>query len=577
MNWLFPGFLAGTILVGLPVLLHFLRRKSRHVVRFPSLRFLGESALRDTRRHRLFRWLALLLRCLAILLLCAAFARPFWGGATAANRRALVIALDNSMSQHTHGRWDGTRHWAFAQLDELKPGDQAALLVMQPELNWLVPMTDDLARVRKALGAAKPGYDKTRYAQPLRLAGEVLAKTAAGTKVLAWAADEQRAGWRGIDFAQKLPANVTFRFQDIAPAPRRQAAIIAVRKATQLKDTVQVTIRQFQQAPDRRALSIHAGDKQIATQTVSLRQGDNKLNLQCIWPADAQGLRVSLDADDLPTDDAAWIAAGATATNLVRLDPPTGTDYLAHALRSTHKLEDTGFEPAALPEQAWPLDAPVLLRHEASFRDAAGQRLQQFATAGGAVWVFVDGSAAQSNWLKEQGVRVRQRRAEKDPWHLRDWDAEHPVLSAFAGQSLLPLLEVELYRGFNLEGDALAPIAKWPDGKIAIAAIESHGPRLLIAGFPADREATDWILQPSFVPFVHCAVRWLQSVNETREDWRVGDTIPLPGNEGVWRALDAPIPQNEQIVSGRVSPAGTGTLRVFGERRAKDLRCEHTG
>ena len=77
MNWLFPGFLAGASLIALPVVLHFLRKRQNVVVRFPSLRFLGETALRDTRRHQLLRWLTLLLRCLAIALIVGAFARPF--------------------------------------------------------------------------------------------------------------------------------------------------------------------------------------------------------------------------------------------------------------------------------------------------------------------------------------------------------------------------------------------------------------------------------------------------------------------------------------------------------------------
>jgi hypothetical protein len=558
MNWLFPGFLAGAALIGLPVLLHLLRRKPRQEVRFPSLRFLGASALRDTRRHRLLRWLTLALRCLAIALLCAAFARPFWGASPSSQRRALVIALDNSMSQQATNRWDDTQRWALGELDALSPGDQAGLLVMQPEPAWLVPMTDDLGRVRTALAAAKPGFDKTRYAQPLRLAGDVLAKSSAGTKILAWAADEQRAGWRGTDLAQKLSPGVSFHFMGIAPAPARQATIVSVRKASQASEALDVVVRQFHQTPDQRELTISAGGKQIVKQTISLRAGDNKLNIPCAWPANTAGLRVALDSDDLPDDDAAWIAASPSTTNLVLLDAVSETDFLAHALRSTHKLDDGGFEPATLPGQAWPLGAPVVLRGEASFRDAARQRLNQYLNAGGAVWIFADGSATQNEWLEQQGVHVTKRLPENEPWHLRDWDAQHPALEAFARQSLLPLLEVEFYQGFNLSGDALAPIANWPDGKVALAELDSGGHRMLIAGFPAGREATDWMTKPSFVPFVHCVARWLGSFKDARDDWRVGDTIPLSEIEGTWRALDVPVPQPEIKVTGSIRPSAPG-------------------
>ena len=565
MNWLFPGFLAGATLIGLPVVLHLLRRKPRDVVRFPSLRFLGESAVRDTRRNQLLRWLTLLLRCLAIVLFCAAFARPFWGKTPSATRRALVITLDNSMSQQARGRWEETQRWSLGQLEELKPGDQAALLMMQPEPVWIVPMTDDLARVRTALAAARPGYDKTRYARPLRLAGDTLAKTAAGTKILAWAADEQRAGWRGADLAEKLPPGIRFRFMGIAPAPQRQATIISVRKSATVQNSLDVIVRQFQPTtPDKRQLTIRAGDRVLATQSIVLRPGDNKLNVTCDWPANAAGLRASLDADDLTADDSAWIAATTTATNRVLLDAAMDTDFLAHALRATQKMPGGGFEPVALPDRAWLSDAAVVLRNGASFRDVALARLNQFCEAGGAVWIFVDGGAAQKEWLQQHGVRATARPAADEPWHLRDWDTEHPALAAFAGQSLLPLLEVEFYHGSDLTGDALTPVANWPDGKMAIAELDNGGCRLLLAGFPLDRAATDWPAQSSFVPFVHCATRWLGVFKDMRIDWRVGDMIPLPDNSGVWRSLDAAVPQKDLAVAGSVRPAVPGLYEFAG-------------
>lgn len=565
MNWLFPGFLAGAMLVGLPIVLHLLRRKPRDTVRFPTLRFLGTSAQRDTRRNRLLRWLTLLLRCLAILLLCAAFSRPFWGKTPQASHRALVIALDNSMSQQAQGRWEKTQQWALGQLKELTDGDKAALLVMEPEPTWVAPLTDDLSRVRAVLEAARPGYDKTRYAPPLRMAGDALAQTTDGTKILAWAADEQLAGWRGMDLEEKLPPGVSFRFMDIEPAPQRQAAITSIHKSATTDNSLDIVVRQFQpDTPDTRQLSVFNGNQLLAKQSIELRSGDNKLSIACNWPADASGLRVSLDADDLPADDSAWIAATTTTTNRVLLDAAPETDFFAYVLRATQKIPGAGLDPVALPDHAWPLDSVVVLRSEASFQDTALARLDHFFDSGGATWIFVDGSAAQKKWLARHGVHVTPRMAVDEPWHLRDWDAEHPALAAFTGQSLLPLLEVEFYEGFDLSGDALAPIANWPDGKMAIAEFDSGGHRLLLAGFPLDRAATDWPVRPSFVPFVHCATRWLGAVKDTRTDWRVGDTIPLPDNAGTWRALDAPVPQKDLSVNGSVRPAAPGLYEFSG-------------
>ena len=262
MNWLFPGFLAGASLIALPVILHFLRRRQTAIVRFPSLRFLGETAMRDTRRHQLLRWLTLLLRCLAIALIVGAFARPFWLGAAASHRQLMVVAVDNSMSMQTAGRWENLQTWAFKQLDELNPGDQAAVLVMNPAPVWLVPLSDDLDRVRAALKNLRPGYEKTRYAGALKMAGATLELHPGATKTLVWMADEQRAGWRSVDFAQTLPPGVKIRFAESAPEPGHQAAITSLQWSLD-KPGLVANVRLFAPLQDRRRITVSAGGRSL--------------------------------------------------------------------------------------------------------------------------------------------------------------------------------------------------------------------------------------------------------------------------------------------------------------------------
>ncbi len=572
LNWLFPGFLTGGLLVGLPLALHFLRRHPKTVVPFPSLRFLGVTALRDTRRHQLRRWLTLLLRCLVIGCIVAAFARPFWMTAAAARRRALVIAVDNSMSMQATGRWEGARAWALRQLDALEPGDHAAVLVMHPTPAWLAPMTDDLAHVRAVLQEARPGFEKTRYAPALQLAGDALASVPAGTRTLAWMADEQRLGWLGVDLNHTLPAGVKVRLAPSALPPGRQAAIVGLRRlgagAGDARPGIAATVRLFEPEQDQRRIAVLANGQTLAEQTVSLHAGDNPVELRFNLPPDVPGVRVSLvEPDDLPADDTAWLAMAKPAVGKVLLDAVPGTDFLAHALRSTQRLEAGGLEPAPLPEGPWPLDTVAVVRGSEAFRPPQLEHLEQFADNGGPVWLFIDGSAEQTAWLQKGGIVVTPRPPVPDGGaeHLRDWDPEHPILAAFAGQSLLPLLNVEFYRGFDLAGEALTPIANWPDGKTALAEWKSGGRRVLLAGFPLERGATNWPAQPTFVPWVHQAALWLGLAGAARSDWRIGDVIPLPPGEGIWRALDAASSLPDQSVNGSVRPGVPGLYAFVGK------------
>src|ERR1700704_3583269 len=109
MNFLAPAFLAGLAAIAVPVIIHLINRERKVVVEFPSLMFLQRIPYRSVRRQKIRHLLLLILRCLALALLVAAFARPFFDRkhptASTTGAREVVILLDRSASMGYANRW----------------------------------------------------------------------------------------------------------------------------------------------------------------------------------------------------------------------------------------------------------------------------------------------------------------------------------------------------------------------------------------------------------------------------------------------------------------------------------------
>src|SRR5215210_1343849 len=98
MSFLNPFFLLGLAAVAAPLLVHLVRRTRARRVEFPALYFVRQVPQRTIRRRTLRDLLLLALRCLALLLVVFAFARPYFTSAGAAKKsegtRATVVLLD---------------------------------------------------------------------------------------------------------------------------------------------------------------------------------------------------------------------------------------------------------------------------------------------------------------------------------------------------------------------------------------------------------------------------------------------------------------------------------------------------
>jgi hypothetical protein len=566
MSWLLPGFLGAGFAVALPVILHFLRSKPKAIIDFPTLRFLAEAAIRDTKKHRLRRWITLALRCLIIGLLAAGFARPFFANFHSGGGQIMIVAVDNSLGMQALGRWNARRDWAVNQLKDLGSGDEAGILMMQPTPAWLAPVSGNIEQVRETLSAMQPGFEKAHYTPALRLAGQTLAAMPARSKTIIWMSDEQKAGWLGTQFDEPLPTGVKIRFADTAPHPDSQAAITTVQWARDgFNRAVQVNIRLYAPDAKTRQLTVKTGGKVIAQQSANLKAGAEQAiliplkNASDAAAAIHQGVSVSMDPDDLAADDTAWLAPRDDTARTVLYSPGSGpaSHFLDHALGSLEQFDADPLTDQPFPQGDWPAGAVAIATSDC-FQPPLLDHLNHFVAAGGAVWIVVDGSEPQMQWLAGRGVRVTLRPQADEPEHLRDWDLDHPILGAFAGQSVLPLMEVEFTRSFGLSGETLTPIANWPDGSAGLAEMTLPGGRVFLSGFPLDRSATNWPVQPSFVPFVHQTLRWLAALQRTKTDWRIGDTIPLGDRDGTWRAIDTARSQPDIHESGSVRPTIPG-------------------
>ncbi|MBL0920868.1 MAG: BatA domain-containing protein [Phycisphaerales bacterium] len=190
MNFTHPAlFAAGAACVAIPIIVHLLLRRRRKPVLWGAMRFILEAHKRTRRRLRLERWLLLAARCLLVLLVGAALARPLLSGAAgslgAPGSRTVYILIDNALASGAldagAGGDDATalaRHKRSAArvLDALTPADRAALIALgAPALPLVAPPSADRAAVRTMLEGLQPTDGGADFAGALDVVARELA------------------------------------------------------------------------------------------------------------------------------------------------------------------------------------------------------------------------------------------------------------------------------------------------------------------------------------------------------------------------------------------------------------------
>src|SRR4051812_12958138 len=250
MNFLSPFFLAGLAALAIPVLIHLINREKRVVVQFPSLMFLHKIPYRSVRRQKIRHLLLLILRCLALALFVAAFARPWFdrskhAGAGSSGAREVVVLIDRSYSMGYGDRWKTALEKAREITRAIGPADRATIAFFANEPTAATDQTADRTRLDNALKTAKLSSEGTRFAPAIKFATEIVSGSNLPRKDIVLISDFQKAGWAKRE-ELALPSDVTLRPVDVSEGVANDAAVIGVttdRSKDTLRDRITVTAR----------------------------------------------------------------------------------------------------------------------------------------------------------------------------------------------------------------------------------------------------------------------------------------------------------------------------------------------
>jgi hypothetical protein len=214
MSFLNPLLLWGLAGIAVPIVIHLMFRRQVQRVVWAAMRFLQVSLIRHKQRLRIEDLLLLLLRCLLVVLLALALARPTSRGVGAAFAAAYqpmmaVLVIDNSASMsQTDGvssRFEKAKLAAEQIIDAMPAGSSTALYLASDTAEGVVAEpSHDLNLLRKSIREAPLSDRGSDLLPAFQRAVDTLRTHSAGRKILYCLGDRQALAWRHAADIQKL-------------------------------------------------------------------------------------------------------------------------------------------------------------------------------------------------------------------------------------------------------------------------------------------------------------------------------------------------------------------------------------
>ncbi len=572
LGFLAPLFVAaGVIGASIPIILHLLNRERARRLIFSTVRFIQMSHQTNVRRHKLKRWLLLLMRILILALLGVAFARPFFAAAPVitqkiGGKRNAVIILDTSYSMQYAEVFKDAKAEGTKILGGLDSTDAACLILSSDKARVVAPLGSEFSHLRSALNAAEVTYEPTDYLDALQTANEILESIPIGQKQVYLISDMQKRGWENFIETDKLNPDVQIEFINVSSEQPKNLAITGI--------SVPPVILNEQQASHLVARVHNYGDEPVESLPVRLFIDENMIQTvqldiepddlaDAVFKIDFQDEAthtgwVELPEDALAVDNKRYFTLQSLQSIKVHAvgnrSRPRGsfqkpeTFFMEMAFTAGSDAVPIDFsESATIPNAATLARTDVLILADvARFSPTEADRIKTYVAAGGGLIVTVgdnfDADVYEQHLGGAEGLMpCNFVQAVGDAFDRQQFRVlatvryEHPIFAPFKEPNHGDFGKARFYKVFQAVPTADATvIAAYDDGSPALfeksygdASMRTPG-RVLCFTSTIDREWNDLPIRAVYLPFLHEAIKYLALKDvETSPDYRVGDGIEL--------------------------------------------------
>ena len=558
LAWINPLYLTGLLLLALPVLIHLVQKHHRQGMRFPSLMFLQQIPQREKQRLEIRHWLLLLLRCLLLLLIVLAFARPWFSAESGAGvlqpeRTDSVIVLDRSYSMRIADHWPQALAKAVQLVEQKQLGDRIGVLLIDAEAELVQDLTGSTEQLRNALQGQLPGFGATRLPLAIEQASRLLAGSNASRKRIVVISDFQASGVSGV---ARISGDIELETLPVELTQAANASITSV--------TIEAPARA---ASDAFSLSVEIVNRAAIAldQEVTLTLDGRELARRKLRLAPAATVRERFDR--LSASDALMRGIVSLADDALALDNrhyfiyshkqqlpllivegnstrANQSVFLQNALGLSRdpvfRIERLALD--TLQPQDLSARAAIILNDVAIPAGPLVDALASFVAAGGGLLVIA-GTATQQYWPAallpgSPGGVIAARPA--SAFSLTGFAPDHPLATLIGARNSSELSQARVFNYREMRpGTADRVVARYSDGAVALLERRVGQGRVQVLTTTLDTHWNDIALQPAFLPFLHHSLRYLAAFEPYSNQAAIGSIADLARHARALAGADA--------------------------------------